>query len=166
MVDFLHTSTQLPSLERVYVTFHAGFRAAVDENHEPVVTLPRVQEMSLSRTNPIKELCFPDVLKYLQLPRLTTLCVELLECQVRPEHPIFTENMVNQQLPNFAELPELHVDTGSGEITFRNPSRATLKYRTDESRQYSNRGVIGLGRTSSSYRAEVDCGYRTEPTNS
>ena len=50
MVGFLRTLEQLPSLERVYVTFHAKFTPLVDPRM-PVVTLPHVQEMSLSRTS-------------------------------------------------------------------------------------------------------------------
>ena len=142
MAGFLNTLKQLPSLERVYVTFHAGFEANVGF-FTKVVTLPQVQEMSLSKMNPLDESHFPHILKFLQLPRLTTLCVEAAG-QLRSKCPIFPEITFAEQLPNFTELPEMRVDTGSGEITFRNPSGATLKYRTDKLRQYGDKGMIGL----------------------
>ena len=53
---------------------------------------------------------------------------------------IFSVRSFDERLPNFAELAELEVDMGPGEATFRNPSRATLKYRTELLSDYNSIG--------------------------
>ena len=53
---------------------------------------------------------------------------------------IFSVRSFDERLPNFAELAEQDVDMGPGEATFRNPSRATLKYRTELLSDYNSIG--------------------------
>ena len=141
MVDFLGTLEQLPSLKRVYVTFHPSFVALVN-SPVSVVTLPHVQEMSLVSspgTDLFERSRFPDILEYLQLPNLTKLYVEPLSMTAGMTRPlIFPSTTLGQKFPNFTELPELHVDMGSREATFRNMSRATLKYRMEVMGNYNH----------------------------
>jgi hypothetical protein len=132
MVDFLRTLEQLPSLERVYITLRANLELG---NHVAprVATLPHVQEMSLSKFDKegSKLVCFSSILGYLHLPRLKKLCVQGSPWfDVITHHTVFPITGFGEKFPNFAELPDLQVDMKSREATFRNPSGATLKYRT------------------------------------
>jgi hypothetical protein len=119
--------------ERVHITFHAD--AYTD--HHPymsphIVTLPQLQEMSLSTfSKPARaEVPLPHILKSLHLPKLMSLCV-----QPMPERMIsglilpVAVTPFGERLPNLAELPELQVNmtTLSGELTFRSPSQAVTK---------------------------------------
>ena len=129
MNHFLETLEQLPSLERVYVVFCSDMYSNITPH---MTTLPLVQTMSLSRfgKNSIIAESLPQILGCLRLPKLTSLSVQASP-QFAPFHSIFPVISFDEHLPNLAELPELKVDMGSGEATFRNPSRATLKYRTE-----------------------------------
>ena len=127
MDRFLKTFEPLPSLERVHITFRASLYTHEDPR---VVTLPHVQEMSLSVfAEPAIDAHLPDILQYLRLPRLTSLCVQSLP-RLTYYRPIFPLTAFAEHLPNLAQLPELQVNIGmpSDEVTFRSPSRATLKY--------------------------------------
>ncbi|KAF9782902.1 hypothetical protein BJ322DRAFT_1073218 [Thelephora terrestris] len=127
MDRFLRTFEQLPSLERVSITFHASLYT--NEDHR-VVTLSHVQEMSLSVfADHVTDAHLPDILQYLRLPKLTSLCVQSLP-RLTYYRPIFPHTTFREHLPNLAQLPELQVNIGmsSDEVTFRSPSGATLKY--------------------------------------
>ena len=131
MDSFLSIFEHLPALERVSILFFT------DLHIDPIprmITLPHVQEMSLSKSTadgigiPIS---IPHILEFLQLPNLTSLCFRVTE--KRREllfQPVFPVTTFDRHLPNLAALPELQVKFGmsSGEATFRSPSQATLKY--------------------------------------
>jgi hypothetical protein len=120
---------QLPALERVRIAFHANLYPDLAPH---VVTLPHVQEMSLSTFNEAGvQVHLPHILEFLHLPKLTLLCVQAIPRLIR-YHPLFPVTPFGKHLPNLAELPELQVNMGmsSGEVTFRSPSQAALKYLT------------------------------------
>ena len=129
MVSFLNTLEQFPVLERVYITFHADLYT---DPTPSLVTLPHVQEMSLSVYSrvglPVR---IPHLLEFLRLPRLRSLSLRAMPKLVtfRPAFPI---TPFGEHLPNLAELPELRVTLGAsfGEATFQSPSQATLGYLT------------------------------------
>jgi hypothetical protein len=128
--DFLRTLEQLPVLERLYVTFlplpwHLTVVTCV-------VTLPHVQEMSLSMLGRTRTTGpFPHILGHLRLPKLTSLCVQAMPRLVA-SRPVSRFTTIGEHFPNLAELPELEVNTikSPGEVTFRSPSQAVLKYLT------------------------------------
>lgn len=136
MVDVLEILEGLPSLERVDIEFRGDLRT---HGAPGIVTLPHVQEMNLSKFNPPPmSTHFPNILKYLHLSSLTTLHVQALPLSwAHP--PIFPTNTFCENFPNFAELPELQIDMGSGEITFQNPSLAIFKYCTSVFEDYNSR---------------------------
>lgn len=130
MDDSLKTLEQFPLLERVWIEFHTDPKPFINP---PIITLQHVQEMTISRfSTPSTPMRLPDILVYLRLPRLKTLCVQAFPylC-TNPSYPIFPTTTFGDQFPNLAEFPELEVDVGSGEATFRNTSQATLTYRTE-----------------------------------
>ena len=129
MDSFLSILEQLPVLERVCITFRT------DLYTDPVphmVTLPHVQEMSLSASSRAEmAVRIPHILEFLRLPGLTSLRLRAMPKLVT-FRPVFPVTTFDEHLPNLAELPELHVKLGmsSGEVTFRSPSHATLEYLT------------------------------------
>ena len=128
MDPFLRTLEELPLLEKVYIVFCSDMYTDVPPR---LATLPHVRTMSLSRFGkssiPVR---LPQILEYLQLPKLTSLHVQVFPRSVT-FRPIFPVATFGRHLPNLTELSELHVDMGSGEVTFQNSSLATLKYHTE-----------------------------------
>ena len=124
----LSTLEQFPSLEKVHISLHHEIYSI--SLRRDVRTLSRVQEMSLlMRDTTSYPSEFPQVLRHLRLPILTSLCVQAA-WEVTSYHPIFPAEAFCDHLPNFAELPELQVHKGNStpELTFRSTSKATLKY--------------------------------------
>ena len=138
MASLLRTLEQLPLLERVYLTFGAGiFQFTFGGD---AVTLSRVQEMKISGC------VFPNILRNLRLPKLTVFCVEPRSWPHWGFPSVFPVETFEEQLPNFVELPEVHLDMGSREITFRNPQvQVTLKCSLDPLEHYYNTKVMGWG---------------------
>ena len=129
MNHFLETLEQLPLLERVYVVFCSGMCSDITPH---MTKLPLVQTMSLPRLgkSSSEAVNLPRILGYLRLPKLTSLSLQIFP-HLTSLRPIFPVISFGEHLPNFVELPELKVDIGSGEATFRNSSGATLKYQTE-----------------------------------
>jgi len=129
MDSFLSMLEQLPMLERVHIAFRADLHTGTVPR---MVTLPHVQEMSLSASsNRIERTArIPHILEFLRLPNLTSLGLRAMPKLVT-FRPIFPVTTFDENLPNLAELPELQIklDMSSGEAIFRGP-RATLKYLT------------------------------------
>ena len=138
--SFLGILERLPLLEMVHITFAEDMYI---DSIPRVATLPRVQTMTLSRLGKARAaIHFPWILGYLRLPNLTSLRVQASRGLVT-YRPIFPQTEFDEHLPNFTELPELHVDMESAEATFRNPSRATLKYHIGPLEDYeSNEGKL------------------------
>ena len=130
MEQFLKTFERFPALERLFITFNGNLIVYTDDDLS-VVTLPCVQEMSLSMfTHPsVEDAHLPNLLQYLSLPKLTSLCVQSSP-RLMNSRSVFPVTPFSNHLPNLAELPQLRVDMGvpCDTVTFRSPSRATLKY--------------------------------------
>ena len=143
MVSFLRMLEQFPVLERIYITFRADLHAHPISH---MVTLPHVQEMSLSASRSLSTSTYeqaeriPHVLEFLRLPNLTSLCLQAMPKLVT-SRPLFPVTTFDEHLPNLAELPQLQIklDTSSGEVIFRGPSQATLKYITGPLSSYNLR---------------------------
>ena len=129
--EFLGTMKLFPSLKKFNITFCAP----LSQNHiaRDKITLSNVHEMSFFSTyNGSGRAYLPGVLEYLRLPKLTTLCTELPWTFGEYYQPPRLSSTFAVELPNFVELPEMHLEIGSCEITFRNPVRAsTLKWRLE-----------------------------------
>lgn len=129
MVSFLSTLEQFPVLERVYITFHADLYT---DPAPSLVTLPHVQEMSLSVHSSVGlPVRIPHLLEFLRLPRLRSLSLRAMPKLVT-FRPVFPSTPLGEHLPNLTELPELRVTLGmsSGEATFQSPLQARLGYLT------------------------------------
>lgn len=132
--DFGGTLEGFPALERARITLYSG---DLDENGNNFFwyTLPHLRELSLSmfsrgESTPQGGL-LTGILGHLLLPRIEKLSVPLLPWPCESTNPEF---LFHRFCPNFALLPELQVDLELCEITFRNPSGATLKCRTGDLR--------------------------------
>jgi hypothetical protein len=130
----LDTFEQLPSLEKVHITFRPRIDFEPDlDSVLRVVTLPHVKEMSLSTfkwhgLNP-REIPW-RIIGFFDLPNLTSLRVQSAD-SVFP-YPILPGPITpfGEKFPNLAELPELRVDLGltSSEISFKGPSQAVFSW--------------------------------------
>ena len=120
----LETLVELPTLERVEIEF-LGFSRSNQATLAHPVTLPNVQMMSLHTS------CgeIPDLLEFLKLPSLTSLVVDGIWSLYRP-FVIFPVSPFSENIPNFAQLPEMEVATHyqQNRVSFRSPSQATLDY--------------------------------------
>ena len=138
----LGTLEQLPVLEKLDITFLADL--CLYPAVARVVTFPHLQEMSLSTSDVIQTVGpLPRILEYFRLPKLTSLCVQAMPRLTRSclVSPVIT---LSKHLPNFAELPELQVNTAKspGEVTFRRPSQAVLKYLTGPLADYNSHELM------------------------
>ena len=81
----------------------------------------------------------PGILAHLQLPKLTSLRVQVFQGVV-PAHPFFPFSALHNHLPNFIELPELQVDINvrSGEVAFRSASQAIIEYSAEYLADYKS----------------------------
>ena len=145
MGSFLSTLEQFPVLEGVYITFHADL---CTDPTPYLVTLPHVQEMSLSGSSRVRmSVRIPHLLEFLYLPGLRSLSLRAMPKLVT-FRPVFPITPLGEHLPNLAELPELRVTLGMsfGEATFRGPSQATLGYLTGPFSSYSqHEGLLWEG---------------------
>lgn len=119
------TLSQLPSLERAHITLR-GVPICFDTEDRLKFTLSHVLELSIStsRQGGLTSEDFSKTLRFLRVPKLEKLCVQTFRWP-----PVSTNaHLISRTFPNFAQLPELQVDLEFCEMTFRNPSRATLKY--------------------------------------
>jgi len=134
MNNFLRALEQLPALERAHITFNNHLFAELAPR---VITLPHVREMSISAFGEVN-ICTQYILGFLQLPKLTSLRVQLP--LLAPPHAGFPVATFGKLFPNLAELPELQVNVGmsSGEFTFRSHSQAALKYVTGPLSEYNS----------------------------
>jgi hypothetical protein len=124
LVDALE---QLPVLERVEVSFRTS--QYITTNPAPrVVTLPHVQRMLLWCYKDEKA-GIPHILEFLKLPSLTSLTVEMMP-GLRWPFPTLPVTSFGERLPNFAELPQMEVNTGD-RVTLRSTSQAVLECLTN-----------------------------------
>ena len=132
----LSTLEQLPGLEKVSAVFLSGWHA---ENFSAnVVTLPCVKEMHLSAaasesTTSARSVAIPPILRYLKLPKATSLSVESIFPLVS-NPSILPVTSFCEHLPNYVELSELRIDitAASGYVVFRSPSQTVFTYQTGE----------------------------------
>ena len=129
--EFLGTMKLFPSLEKFNITFCAPLNCNTGYNR---ITLPNVHEMSFFNTYKGSGCAsLPGVFGYLWLPKLTTLCMKSPWTLGEYYEPTRFSSSFAVELPNFVELPEMHVKIGSREITFRDPFRASaLKCRMEK----------------------------------
>ena len=124
--NLLDTLVGLPALERVEIAFQK-FPQCTQIPRIDLVTLPNLRWMSLDGSG--EEI--PNLLEFLKLPSLTSLVVSGIWGMRWPFDTLpaisFSEN-----LPNFAELPEMEVGMcrEQNRVAFRSPSQATLDYYT------------------------------------
>ena len=129
MDTLMSTLERLPALERVHIMFDVGL---CTDPIPRLVTLPHVQEMSLSASSRVGiSVRTPHILDFIRLPNLRSLSLRAMPRLVTYRR-IFLVIPFSKHLPKLAELPELGVGLGmsSGEATFQSPSQATLKYDT------------------------------------
>ena len=131
-IDLLNMLRQLPGLVEVSMRFQGGWYGEIPQV-EPV-TLPYLREIRLSTPDPTKStsaMAIPCVLRVLGLPMATSLTVES-SFYPTSNYSILPLASFNTLLPNYVELPELHVETKrrSGKIAFRSSSQAVFTYHT------------------------------------
>ena len=126
MDPLLRMLEQFPALERIHITFYADLHTKPTPH---MVTLPHVQEMSLSASSWGKVVRIPHILQFLRLPNLTSLCLRAMP-KLATFRPVFPVTKFDEHLPNLVELPELQIELDMlfSEATFRGPSQAILKY--------------------------------------
>jgi hypothetical protein len=124
----------LPGLEKVRVQFQTNWYTNI---HTPdIVTLPCVWQIHLSAPDGGTGYISP-ILRFLKLPKATSVVVRSPSLRL-PNIAILPETFFAKQLPNYAELSSLHIETkmGSGKVTFQSHSRAVFTYQTAELTDY------------------------------
>ncbi|KAF9782906.1 hypothetical protein BJ322DRAFT_1110790 [Thelephora terrestris] len=135
---FLSTLGQLPGLVKVSLLFQANWYTDVPSAQ--IVTLPCVEEISLLTpdiTGPSSAGAIPPILQVLELPNVTVISLRS-PFPPAPTIPVLPDPLFSKRLPNYAQLPELQIETesGSGKITFKSASQAVLTYHTGSLRNY------------------------------
>ena len=129
----------LPGLVKVSLEFQEDWYTEID--FQRVVSLPYVQEIQLSSAGASAGPAFiPPILQFLKLPKATSITLRS-RFPVGPEYPILPVKPWRRRLPNYAELPELRIETASysGTAVFRSSSQAVLTYHTGLLRDYYGR---------------------------
>ena len=129
-VSLLNTLQQLPGLVKVSILSQAGWFTETSPMF--TVKLPRLREISLFTsdvTTQAFEGSIPPILRFLELPKVTSLIIESPFSPL-PSTPILPASFFDKLLPNYIELPELHIETenGCGRLTFRSSSQALLTF--------------------------------------
>ena len=143
VTDLLNTLEHLPGLVKVSITFHIVSWHIDSPN---IVTLPCVQEMHLSACTPDEtegSTIMPPILQYLELPKATSISIQS-SYSLDWSEPILPITSFGEQLPNYAELSELQIDTTvhSGKVIFRSPSQAVFTYITGPLRGYDEESIL------------------------
>jgi hypothetical protein len=132
-ITLLNTLGQLPGLEKVYATFHNSWDTEIGS--DSMVTLPRVQEMCLSAVDvnvPTNLLAVPPILRFLKLPKVTSLTVRQSPSLVVWGLGTLPVTSFGEHLPNYVDLPDLRIHTTavSGKVLFQSSSQAIFTYHT------------------------------------
>jgi len=109
-----------------------------------LVTLPHVQEMSLSASSRVgMSVRTPHILDFIRLPNLRSISLRAMPRLVTYPR-IFPVIPLSKHLPKLTELPELGVELwmSSCEATFQSPSQATLKHVTRPFSSYDQHGHL------------------------
>ncbi|KAF9782925.1 hypothetical protein BJ322DRAFT_1073373 [Thelephora terrestris] len=138
IISLLNTLEQLPGLVKVGLLFQANWYTDVPSAQ--IVTLPCVEEISLLTpdiTGPSSAGAIPPILQVLELPKATVISLRS-PFPPAPTIPVLPDPLFSKRLPNYAQLPELQIETesGSGKITFKSASQAVLTYHTGSLRNY------------------------------
>ncbi|KAF9645669.1 hypothetical protein BDM02DRAFT_474690 [Thelephora ganbajun] len=125
IAGLLDTLEQLVALERIVIVFQSRHSYIITDPTPHLVTLARVQRMSLHCTRE----GIPPILEFLKLPNLIYLFVGTARTFPWP-FPTLPITSFDQHLPNFAELPEMEVCTRNDQsrVSFRSSSQASLDY--------------------------------------
>ena len=137
----LETLVELPTLERVEIEFQ-GFSRSAQITPTRLVTLPNVHRMSLQCSGGD----IPSLLESLKLSSLTSLVVGGVRNTQRP-FSIIPTTLFGENIPNFAQLPEMEVFVNNRQIkvSFRSHSQAKLDYYIEP--RPLGRGCCGYYRT-------------------
>ena len=148
--SILNILGRLPSL----VKFSALFQTRHTVTHSsPIVTLPCLQEIRISVEYQYWIQNIPPILPFLELPKATSVTFDSKQFPSAVV-PILPGASFGKQLPNYADLPELRIDTtsSSGKVVFRGLSRAVLTHHTGRLYEYEKQRPLWGGIPLSSVR--------------
>jgi len=136
--DFLNTLEQFPTLKRLSITFAiSGWYGG----RPPIITLPRVQEMSVFALR--RDKVIPPIIGLINFPKLTSLRLQIPLPTTVSLYPIFPSKSFGEHLPNLTDLPDLQITMDkTSSVTFRNPQAVFGYVATEGFRIYHRDRVI------------------------
>ena len=153
-IAVLNALELLPGLVKVSITFRGDWYGQIGFPH--IVTLPCVQAIHLSAsTDPAARSleAIPPILRFLKLPKATSVTLRS-RIPLKTNLSILPDARFCEQLPNYAELPELRINTTmfTGTAVFQSPSQAVLTYHGEPLEDYKRESSHWRGLPLSSVR--------------
>jgi hypothetical protein len=157
VTNLLDTFRQLPGLVKVYILFLTDWYDDIPTVN--IITLPCLQEICLATIDiigPAVGGIIPPILQFLELPKATSVVVQS-PFPPSPDIAILPDTSFARQLPNYAELPDLLIETtmGSGKVTFIGPSQVAFTYQTTDLADYKRELLLWGGLPISTVRRVI-----------